>query len=171
MVPAARLITTLLGSLLLAGCTTTAPTPASPVVAPASATGTPPVPAPAAPVVILPPATIKGSEESSTLLDNFTAFISAVDGEKIPTGRKGWAQPVTLAAGQRRLTVEFIRGVFFARTELVLEAKPEAAYELRHTSDAQVYGDHTFCEFWIVDLATGEKVTAPKRTGLGKVQL
>lgn len=158
-----RFSAALLTGLLLAGCTTptSEPTPASPVtIAPAIAPG---------PAADLTPATIKGSEETSTLLDNFTAFITAVDGEKFASGRKGWNQPVRLPPGRHRLAVEFIRGAFFARAELTLEAKPGAAYELRHASDAQVYGEHTYCEFWIVDLATGEKVTPAKRTGLGKL--
>lgn len=141
----------LLTGLLVAGCTTppTAPGPAA--------------------VAALAPATIQGSEETSTLLDNFTAFITALDGRPIGSGRKGWNQPITFAPGPRRFGVGFIRGAFTAHSELTLEAKPGAAYELRHASDAQVYGEHTFCEFWIVDLATGEKVTPVKRTGLRKV--
>ena len=156
-----------LALLLLTACTT--PTPAdSPADPTAPATGS--VPAKSTPAIATDtrPATITGSEETSTLLDNFTAFITAVDGQPVAAGRKGWNQPVSLPPGQRWLAVEFIRGAFFARTELVLAAKPGAAYELRHTSDAQVYGEHTFCEFWIVDLATGEKVTPTKRTALGK---
>jgi ABC-type Fe3+-hydroxamate transport system substrate-binding protein len=157
-----------LALLLLTACTTTTPT-GSQAGAAAPATGSAPA-QPAAPVVIdTRPATIQGSEETSTLLDNFTAFVTALDGQPIGSGRKGWNQPITFVPGKRRLAVEFIRGTFYARTELVLEAKPGAAYELRHASDAQVYGEHTYCEFWIVDLATGEKVTPAKRTSLGKV--
>jgi len=115
------------------------------------------------------PATLKGSEESSTLLDNFTAFIRAIDGQPVSAGRKGWNEPLTLPPGPHRITVEFTRGSFFARTDLSLEAKPAASYELQQTNDAQVYGDHRFCEFWIVDLATGEKATPPKRVDLEKV--
>lgn len=162
-----RFCVVFLTGLLLAGCTTPTSSPASapPLANPAAA-----VPAIVTiPAADLTPATIVGSEETSTLLDNFTAFITALDDQPIGSGRKGWNQPITFVPGKRRLAVEFIRGTFYARTELVLEAKPGAAYELRHTSDAQVYGEHTFCEFWIVDLATGEKVTPAKRTGLGKV--
>jgi ABC-type Fe3+-hydroxamate transport system substrate-binding protein len=160
-----------LALLLLTACTTTTPpstgSPAGPV---APATGAAPT-QPAAAVVVADtrPATIRGSEETSTLLDNFTVFITALDGQPIGSGRKGWNQPITFVPGKRRFAVEFIRGAFTARTELTLEAKPGAAYQLRHASDAQVYGEHTFCEFWIVDLATGEKVTPARRTGLGKL--
>jgi hypothetical protein len=158
-----------LALLLLTACTTLTPTgsPAGGPVAPA--TGKAPTPPVAAVVTDTRPATIKGSEETSTLLDNFTVFITALDDQPIGSGRKGWNQPITFVPGKRRFAVEFIRGAFFARTEITLEAKSGAAYELRHASDAQVYGEHTFCEFWVVDLATGEKVTPPRRTGLGKL--
>jgi hypothetical protein len=156
----------LLAALLLAGCTS-APAPAGKLAPAAAPTG----PVPAGPAkVALPPASIRGSQESSTLLDNFTAFIIAVDGRAVTVGRKGWNQPVSLTAGQHRLAVEFNRGVFIARTELPLDAKSGAAYELRYASDAQVYGGHSYCEFWVVDLATGEKATAVKRIGLSNVK-
>lgn len=151
--------TAVLAGLLLAGCATT-PTPSAPADAPA--TGHAPA--------VLPPASIRGSQETSTLLDNFTAFITAVDGQAVAAGRQGWDQPVALPPGRHRLAVQFNRGVFLARAELELEARSGAAYELRHASDAQVYGAHSYCEFWVVDLATGEKATAVKRTGLSNVK-
>jgi hypothetical protein len=161
-----RYLSALLTVLVFAGCSTPTSSPASAGPAPAIAAAPAIAPAPAAD---LTPATIRGSEETSTLLDNFTAFITALDDQPIGNGRKGWNQPITFVPGKRRFAVEFIRGTFYARTELVLDAKPGAAYELRHASDAQVYGEHTYCEFWIVDLATGEKVTPVRRTGLGKL--
>lgn len=156
--------------LLLAGCNTPT-TPSPPTAAkpeptlPAMRPATPP-PAP----VDARPASIKGSEESSTLLDNFTAFVRAVDGQPVSAGRKGWNQELKLPPGSHRIGVEFIRGSFFARTELTLDAKPAAVYELRQTNDAQVYGQHSFCEFWIVDMATGAKAAASKRVELEKVK-
>lgn len=161
----------LLAAGLLAGCRTTttsapvAPENAPPSLAPAMQPGNASVPP-----TDTRPATIKGSEESSTLLDNFTAFITAIDGQPVSAGRKGWNEALNLTPGQHRLTVEFNRGSFFARTHLTLEAKPAAAYELRQANDAQVYGQHSFCEFWIVDTATDEKVTEPKRVSLDKVK-
>jgi hypothetical protein len=165
--------------LLIAGCTTTnAPVSDPAPAAPAAPVAPPPVrpatPPPASPSASAPadarPATIKGSEESSALLDNFTAFIIAIDGQPVAAGRKGWNQPLNLSPGLRRLTVEFNRGSFFARTDLMVEARPGAAYELRQTNDAQVYGGHSFCEFWVVDTATGENLMVPKRAALEKLK-
>ena len=155
--------------LLVAGCSTTAPTtpPAEKVpaiVAPPPKPVTPP-PAPAD----VRPATIQGSEESSTLLDNFTAFVRSIDGQPVPAGRKGWKEPLELKPGSHRIGVEFVRGSFFARTDFALEAKPGAAYELRQANDAQVYGQHSFCEFSIVELKSGTKAVAAKRVELEKV--
>jgi hypothetical protein len=151
--------------LLLAGCTT--PPPAGGVPPAPASTGR----APAVPVQAeMPPASIRGSQETSTLLDNFTVFLTAVDGQAVAAGRKGWDQPLPLKPGRHRLAVEFNRGIFLARAELQLDATPGAAYELRQASDAQVYGSHSYCEFWIVDLATGEKATAVQRTGLSSAK-
>lgn len=165
-------LTLLVPLLLLAGCVTT-PDPVKPgaPVTVTTARATPPsapVVAPA-PVVELKPATITGSEESSTMFDNLTAYVAAVDGKTVAAGRAGWKAPLTLAAGPRVLTVEFARGVFFARAALQLTARPEAVYQLKFTTDAEVFGKNSYCEFWIVDTATGHNVTAPLRMPLTKI--
>ncbi len=163
-----RFLATALAALVLAGCAT--PPAPSGGVTPVATPTAPPAPAPVPAKIELPPASIHGSQETSTLLDNFTAFITAVDGQAVVNGRKGWDLSLPLTPGKHRLAVEFNRGVFLARAELELVAQPGASYELRHTSDAQVYGQHTYCEFWIADLATGERASAIKRTGLSNMK-
>jgi hypothetical protein len=129
--------------------------------------------------VIIPPATaaqpepvrfahVRGSEESSMLLDNFTAYVAAVDGQPVSAGRKGWATPLEIRSGRRSLTVEFVRGVFSSRADLPLEAAPDANYEVRFTTDAQLFGRNSFCDFWIVDLGTGATVTAVAKAQVTK---
>jgi hypothetical protein len=140
---------------LLAGCSTVPPP--SPARAPETA-------APAAPPP--PPATLVGSQESSALLDNFTAYVIAVDGRAIPGGRKAWDRPFALTPGPHRITVGFIRGVFVARADLNLTAAPATRYELRYASDAQVYGRHSYCDFWIVDAGSGRTVVPATRAVL-----
>ena len=154
--------------LLLAGCVTTSSPVKStaPVAVVTIATPSPPV---VVPVVEARPATITGSEESSTMLDNLTAYVAAVDGSAVVAGRESWKTPLTLPAGSHRLTVEFTRGVFFARAGLQLTARPGAAYQLKFATDAEVFGKNSYCEFWIVDTATGLSITAPLRVPLTKM--
>jgi hypothetical protein len=147
--------------LILAGCATPDGGPA------ATAQPAPQAPAPLPPAK---PATIVGSEESSMMFDNFTAFVAAIDNKPVPAGRAGWKTPLALEPGQRLLTVMFVRGVFTAHADIPLQARSEAAYEVKFTSDAQLFGQSTYCEFWIVDSATGEKVVTPVRAQLTRVQ-
>ena len=167
----ALLAAPLLG-LLLGACTTTNPPPA----APASATPTPmatATPAPVAkpaPVVELPPASITGSEETSTLFDNFTVFVSAIDGVPVTNGRAGWNTSLPLKAGPRRLTLGFNRGVFAAQTEIMFIAASETAYQVKFATDAQLMGKNSYCEFWIVNAATDEAVTARVRAPLTRIE-
>jgi hypothetical protein len=156
-------------ALVLSGCTTTrqntpaAAPPSTPQLAPAAPT--PPV----APVVEpVGTGTIRGSEESSVLLDNFTAFISAVDGQPVAAGRAGWDTPIELRAGRHKLTVEFRRGVFSAKTQLEVRVAANTNYRLKHTTDAQLFGQNSYCDFWIVDLATDQPVTAIKKAAVVK---
>ncbi|MDI1250543.1 MAG: hypothetical protein PSV13_16905 [Lacunisphaera sp.] len=145
------------------GCTTTQ-------TSPRSTPPTVPTTGPVAPAVVVPigTATIKGSEESSVMLDNFTAFISAVDHHPVAAGRDGWNAPLELKAGRHELTVEFKRGVFSARTQLVVEVVAHANYQLRFTSDAELFGKNSFCDFWIVDLATDQPVTGVMKASVVK---
>lgn len=113
-------------------------------------------------------ATIKGSEESSVMLDNFTAFIVAVDRKPVAAGRAGWNTPLELKAGRRELTVEFRRGVFSARTQLVMQAAANASYELKFTTDAELFGKNSFCDFWVVNLTTGQPITGVMKAAIVK---
>jgi hypothetical protein len=157
--PLVRLFSRLLplsATLLLAGCVTTAPTP------PAAATP--------APVAELPPASITGFEEASAVLDNFTVFVSAIDGVPVEAGRTGWKAALPLKAGLRRLTLTFNRGVFVAQAEVELAAASDAAYQVRFATDAQFLGGNTYCDFWIVDTSTGQPVTSRLRAPLKRIE-
>lgn len=160
--------------LLLAGCTTPAepqtPAQAAPVTGPAGAQPAAKPAAKSVPVIVAKPASITGSEESSTMFDNFTAYVAAIDGHPVAAGRTGWNVPLALPAGPRGLTVAFIRGVFTAKANVQIQARPEAAYLLKFATDAQIFGKNSYCEFWIEDVATGEKVLAPTRAPLTKLE-
>jgi len=151
-------------ALVLSGCTTTSTN------TPQTAAPTAPATGPVAPVVAEPVgiATIKGSEESSALLDNYTAFISAVDAKPVAAGREGWATPIELKAGRHQLTVEFRRGVFSARTLLEVDVKAGANYQLKFTSDTELFGKNSYCDFWVVDLATDKPVTGVMKAPVAK---
>lgn len=103
------------------------------------------------------------------MFDNFTAFVVTVDGQAVAAGRQGWNTPLSLPPGPHRLRVAFNRGVFAAETELSLSAYPGAAYQLKFTTDAEIFGKNSYCEFWIADTATGESVTPPRRVALTRI--
>lgn len=121
-----------------------------------------------APPVVVGTAKLKGSEESSALFDNFTAFVVAVNGLPVAAGRAGWNTPVEISAGSNTLTVEFNRGNFVARTDLELAAAAGASYEVKFTSDARLFGQNSYCDFWIVDLGTSQAVTPVKKAPVKK---
>ncbi len=185
--PALSLAAVLAVVLLLAGCATSGgpdQTPANPsapvgsnpsapghVVPPTVPTSTPdPAVTPkSAPEARVKPASITGSEETSAMFDNFTAYIAIIDGQ--PVGdRNGWSRPLALTPGPHRLKVGFIRGVFFARTDVQITARAGARYTLKFDSDAHVFGKNSYCEFWIEDTATGEKALAPTRVPLSRAE-
>ena len=133
----------------LAGCASPPPLPPElQYAAPPSSAGT---------------ASVRGSQESSALLDDLTAYVLAVDGKRVMGGRPGWREPLTLAAGKRRLGVVFQRGASSAQAEVWLDAQPGVAYEVRYATDVQLFGANSYCDFWIVDRANGRQVTETRR--------
>jgi hypothetical protein len=120
-----------------------------------------------APVYSQATATISGSQENSTLLDDFTAFVLGVDGKRVMTGRAGWKDALGITEGTHRISVAFKRGAWFAFATLDFEAKAGSKYQLRHISDAQAtFGNHTYCDFWIADVESGKPVTSLVRAPL-----
>ena len=103
------------------------------------------------------------------MFDNFTAYVSAIDGRTVPAGRAGWSTPLALSVGPHRLTVIFIRGQFIAQTELYIQTRSGVAYQVKFATDAQVFGKSSYCEFSIVEMATGAEVLPPTRVPLTKL--
>jgi len=124
----------------------------------------------ALPAIIIPVrhATIIGSQETSILLDNFTAFVSSVDGRKVESGRNGWNVPLTIDVGHRTLGVEFNRGVFFAKGQLEFDAAANARYELKYATDAELFGKNSFCNFWVVEIQSGQTVSLVSKASVEK---
>lgn len=150
-----------------------APPPANATPAPApstAATPSPATPAPAIPALELPPASIRGSEETSRLLDNYTAYLVAIDGAPVSGGREAWNKPLPLKPGPHRVGLAFARGVFAARAEVEFTATSRAAYQVKFATDAEFLGKNTYCEFWIVDLATGQPASDKVRVPLQRAE-
>ena len=108
-------------------------------------------------------ASVRGSQSDSALLDDLTAYVIAVDGKRVMAGRAGWRVPLTITAGKRRVGVAFQRGAATALAEVWLDAEPGREYEVRYVTDVTLFGTNTFCDFWIVNRASGEAVTEVRR--------
>jgi hypothetical protein len=116
-----------------------------------------------APPAGVPVATIRGSEEKSALLDDFTAFIVTIDGKLVMAGRKGWDTPIPLETGHHLLNVKFARGVFAAHADFDLDAVANANYQLKYVTDVKLYGNNSYVDFWIIDMACSKAVSPIKQ--------
>ena len=151
-----KLKSLLLALLILTGCASAPPIPPELQYVPPSGPGT-------------SLSTIMGSQEDSTFFDDFTAYIIGVDGKRVMSGRKAWSTPLPIQAGQRNITVMFQRGRSKAQADLVLQAVAGEQYQVRFSSDAQLFGANTYCDFWIVNMSTQTAVTEIKRGVIGGV--
>ena len=111
-------------------------------------------------------AVITGSEVSSPLTHNPTAFVLSVDGKIVMAGKKGWNVPLLVEAGVRIIDVQMSRGEFVSHSYLELNAAAGVHYILMFDSDVGLLGNNTYCDFWFVDAATGRAVTPKQRGGI-----
>ena len=114
-------------------------------------------------------ASIKGSQTERHILDDFTAYVIAVDGKRVMALRKGWNAELPILPGARTITVAFQRGAFNAQADLSLDAAAGSKYEVQFVSDVGLGFDdaNTYCDFWIIDLATQKPVTEVRRGIIG----
>jgi hypothetical protein len=151
--------------------TPTRPAPAAPAQATPAPAKPEPIPAVTTrqPVPAVQHASIVGTQESSMMFDNFTAFITAIDGRKITAGRDGWNVPLEIETGHRTLNVEFNRGVFYAKGRLEFDAVANIRYEVKFATDAELFGHNSYCNFWVIDTATGKTVSMISKDSVEKI--
>jgi len=127
--------------------------------------------APSEDLIYQPPADsavarIKGSEIQDPGLfgSRHVAYVLMVNGKFVREAEEAWAQPIALATGPQDLAVEYQSSVFRSRTVFTLEARAGVTYRLKVTPGIEPKDDRRFCEFVIVDEATGQPVTPVKHT-------
>lgn len=104
-------------------------------------------------------ATLVGSQEKSTAHDNLTAYVLAVDGKLVMSGPQGWNITLPIQPGLRNVTVAFQSGGFNTQADLQLQATAGRKYQVQFSTDVQFLGANTYCDFWIIDIATRKPVT------------
>lgn len=103
-------------------------------------------------------ATLVGSQEKGTQNDSI-AYVLAVDGKLVMTGTQGWSTPLPIQPGLRNITVVFQGGGFNTQVDLQLQALAGHKYQIQFSTDVRLFGANTYCDFWIIDVATKKPVT------------
>lgn len=118
---------------------------------------------PAKPIIAYQP--ILGSEQAATIIgsnipvkiyDDITAYVFAVDGQKVMAGRQSWNTPVTLAAGQHAIQVLCQQGSYKYTNIVQLDAQAGKRYQVDFNYS---YNDRYNCRFWIKNVQTTKPVT------------
>jgi hypothetical protein len=109
---------------------------------------------------------ILGSQENISYADDFTAFVAGVDGKIVVAGRKGWNDPLALNPGNRRLLVQFNRGVFVSNAVVNLSVAAGESFRLMYSTDVAMYGNNSYCDFWVVETKSGKAVSDVVRGGV-----
>lgn len=101
-------------------------------------------------------ATIIGSNIPVKIYDDITAYVFAVDGQKVMAGRQSWNTPVTLASGQHAIQVLCQQGSYKYTNIVQLDAQAGAHYQVDFNFN---HDDRYNCRFWIKDGQTTKSVT------------
>lgn len=103
-------------------------------------------------------ATLVGSREKGRYSDS-TAYVLAVDGKLATLGPRGWSIALPIQPGLRNISVAFQGGGFNTQVDLQLKAVAGGKYQIQFSTDVQLFGGNTYCDFWIIDIATQKPVT------------
>lgn len=111
-------------------------------------------------------ARLKGStlQDPGLFGSRHIAYVLMVNGKFVRDAEESWERPIALASGPQDLAVEYQSSVFRSRAVFTLEAKAGVTYLLKMTPGIDPKDDRRFCEFVIVEEATGQPVTPVKHT-------
>jgi len=104
-------------------------------------------------------ATLVGFQEKSTLHDDRTAYVLAIDGKHVMSGPQGWNTALPIQPGLRNIAVAFQSGAFHTQVDLQIQAVAGGKYQVQFSTDVQLFGANTYCDFWIIDIATQKPVS------------
>ncbi|MBS0631657.1 MAG: hypothetical protein JSS11_07060 [Verrucomicrobia bacterium] len=114
---------------------------------------------------IKPTATILGaaSKDGSFFGGSESAYVLMVDYLTVLNAAESAGKPLLLEAGSHHITCEYRYSNFVSRATFKLNVAPGAAYQLKYETSADSATDRRFCDFWIVDTASGATVGARQR--------
>ncbi|WP_258039461.1 hypothetical protein [Nitrosomonas ureae] len=100
-------------------------------------------------------ATLIGIKQKGVLPDDErAAYVLAVDGKRVMSGQRGWNTALPIQPGQRNVTVAFQGGSFHTQVDLQMQAVAGGNYQIQFSTDVQLFGANTYCDLWIIDIAT-----------------
>lgn len=105
---------------------------------------------------------LKGSRitEGGMFGEEHTGFVYMIDLQSVINARDHWDQAIALTPGKHAIMAEYRFSNFKARATLALTASVGHSYQLMIKYERDNPSElKRFCDFWIVDLATGETVT------------
>jgi len=112
-------------------------------------------------------ATLAGTQRHSAVLDDYTAFVSSVDGKCVMSGRAGWNDALPIAAGAHRITIHFVQGLSEAYVKLPLQAEAGHAYKIGYLDGGgTILGPGSYMDFWIDDLQSNQHVSPAIRSAV-----
>ena len=104
-------------------------------------------------------ATLLGFREKGTSPNDHTAYVLAIDGKRVMAGPQSWSTALPIQPGLHDITVAFQSGPFNTQADLQLQAEAGRKYQIQFSTDVQFLEANSYCDFWIIEIATGKPVT------------
>ncbi len=101
--------------------------------------------------------------ESGVFAARHYGFVLMIDQKFVHHAEDNWQTPIAVSPGRHEIAVEYRQSIFKARTLFKLDARPGATYEVKITPGSKEDSDVRYCDFSLVDTATGKPVLPVSR--------
>lgn len=98
-------------------------------------------------------------DDKVPLFDHDNTFVYAIDGKKVMLEKEQWDQPVLVLPGVRDVTLGFEKGAHMLFAKVRLDVAASASYNAKSACKTGFLGNFEYCDFWLVDAATGKAVS------------
>ena len=92
-----------------------------------------------------------------------SGFVLMVDRTFVKEAQGGWNRSIALSPGWHEISCKYQSSVFSSRAVFNIEAQAGITYELKIAPGMEGEDERRYCDFSIVDAATGNPLTAVKR--------
>jgi hypothetical protein len=109
---------------------------------------------------------IKGAfiEEAGLFMPKHVGYVLMIDRQFVRDSQENWERLIPLTPGNHEISAAYTSSIFSSRASLTLEARTGVTYAVKIVPGLEGADERRYCDFSIMDVATGLAVTPFKHT-------